>query len=887
MTPLSFNLSELDGNNGFAINRIGFFSSFSVSDAGDINGDGIDDIIVGSYFANPNGLFSGQSYVIFGQQEGFNSSFNLSELNGNNGFAINGISEGDRSGYSVSGAGDINGDGIDDLIIGADSGRSYVVFGQQEGFSPTFELSQLNGNNGFILNGINPGDLFGISVSSAGDINGDGIDDLIIGASGADPNGDSSGQSYVVFGQQGGFSPNFDISQLNGSNGFAINGISADDLSGRSVSGAGDINGDGIDDLIIISSDANLSDNRFGQGYVVFGQQGGFNPSLELSQLNGINGFALNVPPFNLSGNSVSGAGDINNDGFDDLIIGTATNQSYVVFGRESFVPVVDTLVDENDGDFSAGDLSLREAIAIAENNQAIAFSPTLSGGTINLTLGELKIDRTLTIQGLGANDLTISGNNASRVFNIDDGDSSNQIDVTIDGLTIRDGNTTENGGGILNQENLTLTNSNISHNTAANGGGISSISGTLDIVGSNINSNNCRGVGGGIQQLGNTIINITNSNINNNFSTGNGAGIDANPIPGEFALTVTDSTLLGNVTLHDGGALSLSGNGLVNLNRSVVTSNRASVGGGIANRFGGQLNLERTIVANNFLNFNSTINHQDISGTATSGGFNVIGRSSGLTGITNGINNDVVNPVSLEDRLYFLTPDSTSWEQAQTIAQSYRSNLATINNALENDILTILFGNQRPWIGFNDTETEGEFQWVSGEAVTFTNWFPGEPNDDGTLGEDYTELLNNGRWNDLPLTSQRRGIVEINLNNLVPFTSVNGEAMTQINGNNNLEEQDILTGSNADRLISTSLMNENDPIANFTGNLDEQGLTEFPEILNNQEINALENFISGSITTNLEIASEGLMVNDPFRPLMLAENPAIAELNNSNNLVF
>src|ERR671916_5185 len=110
-------------------------------------------------------------------------------------------------------------------------------------FGPTFNLSTLNGSNGFAINGIAAYDFSGRSVSSAGDINGDGFDDLIIGAITADPNCISyAGQSYVVFGSNSGVGASFNLSTLNGSNGFAINGIAASDLSGSSVSSAGDVN---------------------------------------------------------------------------------------------------------------------------------------------------------------------------------------------------------------------------------------------------------------------------------------------------------------------------------------------------------------------------------------------------------------------------------------------------------------------------------------------------------------------------------------------------------------------------------------------------------------------------------------------------------------------
>ncbi|WP_442936888.1 beta strand repeat-containing protein [Nostoc sp.] len=353
MANSTFNLSDLNGTNGFTINGIntGDLSGGSVSSAGDINGDGIDDLIIGALGASPNGFQSGQSYVVFGSKGGFDAQFNLSTLNGTNGFAINGINANDFLGRSVSSAGDINGDGIDDLIIGAsgaspngfNSGQSYVVFGSKGGFSPQLNLCTLNGTNGFAINGINTGDWSGFSVSSAGDINGDGIDDLIIGAETASPNGHYSGQSYVVFGSKGGFDSSFNLSTLNGTNGFAINGNTGD-LSGGSVSSAGDINGDGIDDLIIGAYTASPKGFQSGQSYVVFGSKGGFDSQFNLSTLNGTNGFAINgINRGDYSGRSVNSVGDINGDGIDDLIIGARfaspngfqSGQSYVVFGSK------------------------------------------------------------------------------------------------------------------------------------------------------------------------------------------------------------------------------------------------------------------------------------------------------------------------------------------------------------------------------------------------------------------------------------------------------------------------------------------------------------------------------------------------------------------------
>jgi hypothetical protein len=342
-------LGTLDAAAGFKINglAVGDGTGVSVSPAGDVNGDALDDFIIGARGADPNGDQSGAAYVVFGKVGGL-TSVDLAMLSGTNGFKISGEAASDFAGTAVSRAGDIDGDGFDDLIVGAygqdpggstGAGAAYIIYGKGTGFDANVQLSSPRVTK---IAGASGENLFGFSVSAAGDVNGDGRDDLIIGAPSSN---NFTGAAFVIFGQAARLGATFSLGSLDGANGFKVTGEAADDHAGRAVSGAGDIDGDGFDDVIIGAygvDTATLDD--VGAAYVIFGKNTAFAATIALSGLAAADGFRiLGELEGDYAGWSVSGAGDIDGDSFDDLLIGGQTavrgghalgGTAYVVFGK-------------------------------------------------------------------------------------------------------------------------------------------------------------------------------------------------------------------------------------------------------------------------------------------------------------------------------------------------------------------------------------------------------------------------------------------------------------------------------------------------------------------------------------------------------------------------
>ena len=398
------------------------------------------------------------------------------------------------------------------------------------------------------------------------------------------------------------------------------------DVNGEFISGGNNLIGNGDDGTGFVDSDSiGTLDNPIDPQLGELQDNGGSTQTIAL--LDGSPAIEAGSNPNNLET-------DQRGEGF-DRTVGEATDiGAFEVQEDSNNDPtnlVVSTTEDENDGDFSAGDLSLREAIARAEAGNVITFDSNFAGSTITLSLGELAIDKNLTIQGLGAENLTIDGNNSSKVFNVSD-DSDDRLDVAIKGLTITGGSAFANspgdvggvgggsgnaGGGIYNSENLSISNSLITENAASiSGGGIFN-NGTLSVTGSTISNND-----------------VTNPR------GGGGAAIS-----NEGTLTIENSTISGNESFSGG---SISTQGSTTINNSTISNNIATVvPGGIT----GSATITSSIVAGN-LTGSDNRTQSDLSGEFVSGGNNLIGNPNDATGFTDGQNGDIIgtpeNPIDL-----------------------------------------------------------------------------------------------------------------------------------------------------------------------------------------------------------------------------------------------
>ncbi|MFZ5519182.1 MAG: malectin domain-containing carbohydrate-binding protein, partial [Candidatus Zhuqueibacterota bacterium] len=313
-------VSSFLGTHGYE--RVGYY----LHSAGDMNKDGYDDFMIGTFHNEKYGYNTGAVYLIMGKSSvDYGQNVSLSSADA----IFYGSGEDEAVGYYLGGNGDINGDGYDDIVIGAGGGYIYLVFGKASpNWGADFKLKS-RADASFIEE--NDGDFGAVSAAIIGDMNGDGYDDFICGAPFSDHGATDAGKAYVILGKGSGWDRNNNIAYADAS---FICGLEGYRL-GYSVDGVGDVNGDGIPDFGILA-------NWGGKVYIFFGRREvdwGMNMHVENADV-----ILEREPDKSWYLWRVSRAGDVNNDGYDDILIGEPWNDQYrdtagkvhLVLGRNS-----------------------------------------------------------------------------------------------------------------------------------------------------------------------------------------------------------------------------------------------------------------------------------------------------------------------------------------------------------------------------------------------------------------------------------------------------------------------------------------------------------------------------------------------------------------------
>ncbi|MCI0473652.1 MAG: integrin alpha, partial [Ignavibacteria bacterium] len=276
-------------------NQAGAYFGYSVSNAGDVNGDGYSDVIVGAYYYDNGQTDEGRTFVYHGSASGLLTTANWT-------------AESDQAsahfGCSVSTAGDVNGDGYSDVIVGAyyydngetDEGRAFVYHGSSSGLSLT---------QNWTAESDQASAYFGYSVSTAGDVNGDGYSDVIVGACAYDNGQNNEGRAFVYHGSASG---------LSATSNWTAESVQANAYFGCSVSTAGDVNGDGYSDVIVGANYYSNGQSNEGRVFVYHGSASGLSATANWTAESDQAGAWF--------GYSVSTAGDVNGDGYSDVIVG-------------------------------------------------------------------------------------------------------------------------------------------------------------------------------------------------------------------------------------------------------------------------------------------------------------------------------------------------------------------------------------------------------------------------------------------------------------------------------------------------------------------------------------------------------------------------------------
>ena len=304
---------------------LGDAAGVSVASAGDVDGDGLDDILVGAHYTNDGGTAAGSAYVVLGKSLGASGTFELAAAD----HTLVGEEAEDYAGLRVASAGDVDGDGLDDILVAAyandtggnNAGSVYVILGASLAGVSTLDLSAADHR----LVGEAAQDYAGTSIASAGDVDGDGLDDILVGMSGG------GGGAYLIYGKSLGGAQTINLSSAD----VRIGGEHSYDQAGVSLASAGDVDGDGLADILVGAHYGSEAGSSSGSAYLIYGKSLAGSSTFNLSDAD--HQF-VGAGEYNFAGSSVAGAGDVDGDGFDDILVGAYGNSDGGLYAGSAYV---------------------------------------------------------------------------------------------------------------------------------------------------------------------------------------------------------------------------------------------------------------------------------------------------------------------------------------------------------------------------------------------------------------------------------------------------------------------------------------------------------------------------------------------------------------------
>ncbi len=336
-------LPALDGTDGFLITAPAGsgYNSITGLDTGDTDGDGVSDVVAADQYYPLFTAPVGAIFSVYGHADPFGSQFSLDGVDGTNGFRMDGAAANQAFGGMLSSSSDLSGDGLTDFVTVDNYGaEGVIVFGTPGPHPASFTIPTLDGTNGFRFVG---NGLSNFNVASGGDINADGKPDMMFCEGTISPGHSFPGRScYVVFGSATGYPATLTPAQLDGTNGFTYQAEPYASKTGAQAAMVGDINNDGYDDLAIGTATFLLpSGGNRTLVHVIFGSPNGFPATLDQTYLDGVHGFLIDALSTGAYVTGVSGGGDVNGDGVDDLVVSTSSSSEgsigdfvYVVYGK-------------------------------------------------------------------------------------------------------------------------------------------------------------------------------------------------------------------------------------------------------------------------------------------------------------------------------------------------------------------------------------------------------------------------------------------------------------------------------------------------------------------------------------------------------------------------